>query len=187
METNQAVFVTELTDAYKDQLNLETCLKVKGEVLGVIEFTIFREQIQISCITVRQDARRQGLATMLVKDLQSKYPESEIDWGQFMTDAGQALYNSLPMRTVPSAYAGEFETLKKLQDEFAAINTKMDLIDALPEVSPREQRVRMDLLFASSELDQQIESLGSALYGLSATKRLVDITKPVMLLKREAA
>ena len=187
METNPPVFVTELTAAYKDQLNLETCLKVKGEVLAVLEYTIFRGDVQVSMITVRKDARRKGYATLLVKNLQSHYPECEINWGMVATDSGQALLNSLPFRELPSQYASFFAQRDSIKRQFDDTVAKLELIDALPEVSPRERQIRLDLMILSSELDRQFDELECMLHSCSPTVRLVDICEPVKLVERSAA
>lgn len=187
METNPPVFVTELTAAYKDQLNLETSLKVKGETLAVLEYTIFRGEVQVSMITVRKDARRKGYATMLVKNLQSHYPDNEIDWGMVATDSGQALLNSLPFRVVPSEYAAFFAQRDSIKQQFNDAVAKLELIDSLPEVSPRERQIRLDMMIQSSELDRQFDELDAMLDSCSPTVRFVEIVEPVKLVERSAS
>lgn len=65
-----------------------------GKPVGMIEYSLFRENIYINNMLVKQDMRRLGIGTQMVEDLKREYPQSKINWGM-RTEEGSALYDSI--------------------------------------------------------------------------------------------
>lgn len=87
-------FTDETVTSTGTQDNNRMSITKNGEVVGTLDYSESRGGIKINMIDVPKEARRQGYATELVKELQRNYPKTEIEWG-FLTDDGKALQDSL--------------------------------------------------------------------------------------------
>lgn len=86
-----------------------------GEVVGRLDYAEFDGVPNINMIEVAKGARRQGFGALLIRELQAKYPEQEINWGM-LTEDGARLREAIPTRVVEDAdvkaMAAELDVLK---------------------------------------------------------------------------
>lgn len=62
---------------YSGQDNYELGIYENGEVVGYVQYTVFKNQITINDILVRPDRRREKFGSILVKKMKSLHPEAE--------------------------------------------------------------------------------------------------------------
>ncbi len=84
----------EALDAHSGQIDM-LMQAVRGELtVGTIRYSIFDGRPHINMIEVLDDYRRQGIATQMLRCLQGRYPNEEIEWG-YLTEDGSALYRAV--------------------------------------------------------------------------------------------
>lgn len=89
--------------------------------IGRIAFSVYQNVPSIQHISSK--VRRIGLATKMIKYLQSQFPEQEIDFGG-LTDDGSHLYKSLKFKEIPNTnydFAEYDEMLKIKSDLYSKI------------------------------------------------------------------
>jgi hypothetical protein len=84
---NKIKFYHEHTDSYYGQNNytlyvyeddIETPKGLNEKnVLGMVEYVIYENEITVSDILVKKDRRREGFGSMLIKKMKSLHPDSE--------------------------------------------------------------------------------------------------------------
>ena len=62
--------------------------------VGMIQYALFRYNIHIQDMLVKQDLRRQSIGTQMINEIKREYPTSRINWGM-MTPNGSSLYESM--------------------------------------------------------------------------------------------
>jgi len=73
---NRISFEQEHLDHYDGQDNYELGVYEDGEVMGYVQYVIYKNEITISDIVVRPTRRREGFGSMLVKKMKELHPES---------------------------------------------------------------------------------------------------------------
>lgn len=95
-------FQEELESSHDNQLDIALhAIDSKGDIVGSIFYAIYDDNISINNIVVEEDFRRLGIGTALMKNLQSRYPNNEINTG-YRSERGDKLYQSLPKRIIPN-------------------------------------------------------------------------------------
>tara|TARA_Y100000310_G_scaffold55023_1_gene50440 strand:+ start:20425 stop:20757 length:333 start_codon:yes stop_codon:yes gene_type:complete len=64
------------------------------QLVGMVEYSIYEEEVYVNDMLVKQDLRRQGIGTQMINELKREYPEGRINWGMKTPD-GSALYESM--------------------------------------------------------------------------------------------
>lgn len=62
--------------------------------VGMVEYSLYQDDIYINNMLVKQDLRRQKIGTQMIEEMKREYPDSKINWGM-MTPDGSKLYNSI--------------------------------------------------------------------------------------------
>jgi tape measure domain-containing protein len=94
-DTAIASITDELLSASHGQIDARIVTRNKNDqVLGTLDYSEYQGNPSIKHIAVAEEARRKGIATNMVKKLQSNYPGKDIDWGM-MTDEGNKLKASI--------------------------------------------------------------------------------------------
>lgn len=65
-----------------------------GSAIGYIEYSTYGDEINIKMIQTKEGERRKGIATLMAKELQRKYPKNYIQWGMTTSD-GEPFVKSL--------------------------------------------------------------------------------------------
>jgi GNAT superfamily N-acetyltransferase len=174
----QADFATEVRGQAHGQTDLTLRARVDGKEVGRIDYAEFDGKPSIQMIEVPPEARRQGVATSLLQELQSKYPDQEINWGS-LTDQGAKLQEATKFRDVPSEHAPLFEQLKQAQDTERALDAermaKWEVGKPLDQQTPEVQDItarQQDAINTASSLEEQLR-------GASPTKRIIDVPPKV--------
>ena len=94
-------FSEDVVASYAGQTNHTLTAKSKNDVAGVLEYVVYEGVPSISMVSVSEKNRRQGIGRALVQELQSKFPDIEIEWGM-LTEDGAALRNSLQFEERPN-------------------------------------------------------------------------------------
>lgn len=84
-----------------------------GQQLAYLDYSVFEDIPHIQMIETLSEQRR-GYASRLVRELQAKFPDQQIEWG-YMTPEGICLQSALPWRKEPTAYAADFDRLSRLR------------------------------------------------------------------------
>lgn len=67
---------------------------VDNTVVGALLYSVFNETPSVSMIEVLPEHQRKGVATLMIKELQTIYPEAEIRFGH-VSSQGKALLDSI--------------------------------------------------------------------------------------------
>lgn len=86
--------------------------------VAYLQYSVYRDEPAIKMIWVSPHYRRQKIAYRMLKELQSMFPESEIDWG-YTTQDGTELKRSVPFTKRPNP-----EIIKK-RTKLTAVHSKL--------------------------------------------------------------
>jgi hypothetical protein len=110
---------------------------IDNDDVGTLEFSVFNEEPYVNMIKVKENYRRQGIATGLIKELQRKFPDTEIHMGMSTID-GSKLLESLPSKFIPNEHYNELLSEKnKLETRIKELQIFLDTCD------PKTQRKEM--------------------------------------------
>jgi len=87
-------FTSEVTGAYRGQVNIETGAWLDKRALGYIQYSIYQDEIHINHVLVLPEYRRQGIATALMNKVKEENPEMNINFGM-TTPEGASFVDSL--------------------------------------------------------------------------------------------
>lgn len=88
-------FRADCVGAHHGQLDINLIALIDGEPCGQIQFSEYEKKPSVKWIEVAEDRQREGIGRAMVLELQSRYPNTELDFGM-MTDDGIALLESIP-------------------------------------------------------------------------------------------
>lgn len=88
-------------DCHSGQTDWELWARINDELVGVLEYSEFEGVPKVTNIYMAREARRHGIATELVLNLQELYPDHAIEWNYSVTKAGSNFYAALPKENVP--------------------------------------------------------------------------------------
>lgn len=157
-------FRRSVVDCYHNQINCVISAFDKGEQLGELHYSVFEETPEISFIEVVDRFKGNGVGTALVHELQREFPTIEISWGDFLTEEGSALRNSLRFHEVETEFAA-------LASELTGVLTRLE------DFTDRHKKGTL----TSVEFDQwnglhdRRDDLQAQLQGNPTTKRLIVI------------
>lgn len=140
-----------------------------GEDVGYIDYSDYRGQPSVQMIKV-PTARRQGIATAMLRRLQAEYPDTEIDLGM-STDDGSQFLNAMPSEvTANSDYANKTARLARLKRLEARYQAVAAAFDANPTEAGRQAVLKLSDKW--NRLNDAIWRLENDLSDLPASKRL---------------
>ena len=109
-------FRSECRGAHHGQSDMTLFAELGGVAVGRIEYSVFDDQPQVQWIKVMPEYRRKGIATALAKQLQSEYPNTEIEWSN-STEMGTPFIASLDRDFTPTP---NYALMKKAYDDAKA-------------------------------------------------------------------
>jgi len=77
----------EHLDSYNGQDNYELGLYQDGEIIGLVQYTIYNDILKVSDILVRPEYRRQGMGSRMMQYIKTKHPTAKYE-PSMMTDLG---------------------------------------------------------------------------------------------------
>lgn len=169
-------FSVEMRNYSGGQSDLTLRAKVGGTEVGRIDFSEFDGAPAIQMIEVSPEFRRSGYATQMLRELQARYPEQEIDWGMLTPD-GARLREAISFRDVPTSESGKFAELDALRIEESTLAKEIEqgweqgkgVDDQPPSIRAKVER--------SYEIGNEISDLEWELRGAKATKQIMDIPR----------
>jgi hypothetical protein len=162
-------FKTEHRGYHRGQSDLTLRAYDDGEEVGHIDYSIYQGEPAVQMISVPVKKRR-GYATAMVHQLQSEFPDVEINMGG-STDDGSALLASIPQNVIHNREYRETE--QRLEQVKARLAQYQAVADAF-EANPTEQgRAEIHALTDKwNALYQDEWELERALRDMQPSKRL---------------
>ena len=155
-------FREEQRGYHSGQHDMTLHAELDGQAVGYVEYSVLNDEVSVQYIKTLPGHERMGVATALMKHLQSEYPEQEIDLGM-STDSGTPFVASLNREFKSSAdydlYKAQYDQAvaerDALQAEFDAWEGRIT-----PNMEKKAERLNQlhDLTW---ELEQQLRNLKS--------------------------
>lgn len=144
-----------------------------GAVVGKVDYSVFDGRPSINMIEVPAEFRRKSIGSELVKQLQRKFPDSEIEWGM-MTEDGAALRKSLRTVAVETENAKLFSELKKAIEERDRLISEAEEFRKIKNPSAQQKEAHWKNVEPLNDLHDKIYDLEKELDGQSPTKSIID-------------
>lgn len=155
-----------------------------GEQIGYIEYSEFDGLPAIKNIEVLPNSRRQGVASDMLYELQSLYPDKEIEFGM-LTQEGAALEQSLQFEQINlPEYNKISKQLSEAEVELGAIRREAARLDGAPD----EQRLEFYQKHGDrwNELSDIVDDLSSQIKVIPKVKRIL-VSKDNVVSKIESS
>lgn len=94
----------EVTGEHHGQLNGNIKATVGGKAAGVLQWAKYGDEVQIQWVEVPPEARRQGIGSKLVEQLNAEFPDANIKWSS-TTPEGTALREAVEEPPAPAEVA----------------------------------------------------------------------------------
>jgi hypothetical protein len=161
-------FKTDSRGYHSGQSDLTLRAYDGAEEVGHIDYSVYNGEPHVQMISVPRRKRR-GYGTAMVHQLQSEFPDVEINMGG-LTDDGAALLGSIPQDVIHNpAYQEKQQRLAQVKAKLAQYQTVADAFDADPTEDNRQKLLR---LTDWNDLHQEEWELEQALDRLQPAKRL---------------
>lgn len=85
--TGQLDYEIEHLNSYKGQNDYELGVYLNGDILGLVQYTIYNGELTVSDIIVRPEYRRQGIGSKMMQYIKQQHPEAKYV-PSMMTDLG---------------------------------------------------------------------------------------------------
>lgn len=175
-------FRTECTGAHHEQLDQVLHAMIDGEPCGQIQFSVFEETPSVRWIEVVEHRQREGIGRAMVLELQSIFPETQIEFG-YHTDDGAALLESIDSVVIePSPERSKLESqLQTFQTRAAQCESATDnYYAARPEVrESKTAKLEMSRVIEKwNSARDQIEKIQDALADLPLPQRILTGPEP---------
>lgn len=112
-------------NAYDDQVDMIKQAIKDGKVVGYLQYAVYEDEPYIQLIKVEKEYQRQGVATMLLKDLQKDFPNTSINTGM-MTEEGTKLFSKVSVVKKNPLFTKYTNQLAKINQELKEISDKWD-------------------------------------------------------------
>lgn len=179
-ENNDNVEIIDtVTDHYRGQMNAVLQLKVNDAPAGYLEYTVYYGIPSISMIEILPKYRNRGYGKLLVKKLQSMYPDEEISWG-FTTSGGSELQQSLKYRNVDNPEViKKKQILQRAQRELKKLELKLEQLKDAGDLEKLRNWMKtvsdkwnkLNDIVSRLELDSDISR--------SSVKKIVDLSEMI--------
>ena len=157
-------FSEELTGHHHGQSDLKLSLRDKDKTLGTVFYSEYQGRPHIQFIDVKE--KRKGVGKALLKKLQQKYPETEIELGM-LTEEGSKLVDSLNFLTISDkVLIGKLEALKHKREQLAKI-------DAILSEETEKGEINRELWGKRDDLDREIWELEGDLRDVKVEQRII--------------
>jgi hypothetical protein len=165
-------FTDEITDAYSGQTNNTLKAMVDNKPVGNVDYTVFNGSPSVSMINTADEFRRQGVATDMLRELQTKFPDKEIDFGMF-TDEGSKLYKSLPKETKPTEFAKQFDELDQLKKKRDMLMSEAEKFYAIETPTSKQRAAFEKVVSPLNDMHDKIYELETMLNNKSRLMTLI--------------
>lgn len=146
----------QVVSFYSGQMNaVLSALGPNGETIGYIKYAEFQEAPYIQYIEVKEDHRRQGVATALLRELQNLYKSQEIDWGMTTEDGTK-------LKEAVTYGVEDFEVkslVERLQAAKAALQINEGKLNELYKVENLTQEQSLEFERLGTDWDTLVEEI----------------------------
>jgi hypothetical protein len=140
--------------------------------IAVLSFSEYRGIPHVNWIEVDDSHARRGLAATMLRNLQGRYPDVQIEFG-YTTPEGTALIEGLNFRLLRNpAYAAAKEAAERSRD---AISRFQSIADRLPEATEEDRLRLMGLLDGWNEASNMLDEAEEVLAREPEFFRYVDL------------
>ena len=169
----------EVIDSHHGQLDMVMTAYMGETPVGSMQYSIYENAPYIAMIEVLPEYRRQGIATRLLRNLQSQYPETEIAWGM-QTDDGKALYDAITYSVENEEYTRRKSDYDDITQQYNLYEQRLDNGEIL---SPLEADDMNDLSDIQYRLENELSELQPAktFVRLSDEEEMTEQTEDVPL------
>ena len=143
-----------------------------GKVVGTLEYGEYEGAPNVKMVEVAPEYRRQGIGKKLLQELQTKYPDTEIDFGMSTPD-GTKLLESITYNVTDEAVVADRQKLKDLQSELNELQGKLDVLYDTDNLTEAQEAELHKLGDRWTEVYDTIRELEQSLRGKRATKTFV--------------
>ena len=147
---------SETRGSQSGQIDHTLYVEQEGKVIAYLNFSTYKGDVAIQMIRVADAYKRKGIGAKLLRDLQGRYPDTEIDLGG-LTDEGAALISSLTFKTIVDPKA---DKLLRLQARIKGhLEAPANLpADQKPKDSERWNRLHDMNIRLDDELEYQVRT-----------------------------
>lgn len=140
--------------SYSGQTDNQITASNGGQVLASLKYSVFEGRPSIQMIEVSKGAQRKGIASQLITELQSKFPDTQIEWGM-LTEQGEKLKKSLKIKTIPNKEVqGKKSRIKELEAQLEQLNSKFrEKAEPTPERIEELSKANDELVDIEAEID----------------------------------
>jgi len=144
---------------------------INGNIIGVIDFTTYNDDVAIKMIEISDEFKRKGIATNLVKLIQKEYPTTEIDFGMLTDDGGMLLRK---LRESNILYVDQHK--KNRVNHLIALYEKLKNIKSDIVANPESTQNYGDILNRISDLayDAEQESISLDRYDIASKFKTIN-------------
>lgn len=90
-------YTNEAIDAYSGQINCEAGIYADGDIVGLVQYVLYENELTISHIFVRPEYRRQGYGSRLIKYIQQENPDYKYKPSMKTEDGAAFKHKDLPL------------------------------------------------------------------------------------------
>lgn len=159
-----------LEDSHHGQLDFGLNAFLGDQLVGKISYSEYEGSPSIKYIDVIETFRRRGVATALIHELQSLYPEKQIHIGMASGD-GKNFFDSLPWYAINNP---EVVVLRKQRDQFQCD------FQLLKDRHDRGEKLSTDDFDKWNDLRDKIEDIDSRVGEMDAVFRIFSVNNEVM-------
>lgn len=157
--TDDIVIDIDHHDYHGGQHDASVIAKQHNTEIGRIDFSVYKEIPAIKYIDVK--IKRTGLATKMVKFLQSKFPEEEIDFGM-LTHDGSGFIKSLKFKEIHNTTYDfrEYDELIEKKNDISKTIRKYGIDPDSPDwdkISPKQVDILAKLFNDYSDVEYDLE------------------------------
>jgi len=174
----QYIFENDVIDFHHGQT--DAILKIfdtanTRKALGTISYSIFNDEIFVNLINVQEKYRGMGIATRMLKYLQSEFPETELNMGT-MTEQGLGLYKSIPFEYVENKeYTEKTNRLKNIDSKIKSLEDAFDNLYRKDRFSDLDRERADEMNAAMNHLHDEKFEIEEYLRSNSPGKKIIKI------------
>lgn len=155
-DTEDIKIETHTLNAYSGQTDMIKQAIKNNKAVGYLQYAVYEDEPYIQLIKVDENYRRQGIATMLLKDLQKDFPNTNINVGM-MTEEGKQLFGKVSKTKSNPVYTRYKNRLEAIDKELAENQKKWDWFyenldkdiyvmnqDEVQELNDRDQQLKLE-------------------------------------------
>jgi len=129
-------YTNEVVDEYSGQLNYEAGIYLNGEIIGMVQYVLYDEELTVSDILVRPEYRRQGYGSRLIKYIKEENPDYEYKPSIMKPDGAKFIHKDLFLEeSIKAKFVYENINFERGQDPKKAMDIGVNPIEIVSPIS----------------------------------------------------